>query len=470
MKKNKDITHVYYVILLIAAYFMFCFVATMTCRGYFYSQQKTKLTEEAEQIAGVLSADILDNGQIDIAGFRTDIENLNKYTKISYIITGPNLRIYKFLPNSEKSAEFLSGVNVNELINGKVGEYKGTLGVSTSPNYFIAYPLIKNDVTIFIFVYTPIVSIQLSIFYASLLVSMVLFMAFLIGYYLITVSMEKSQKPIRAMNEVAKALTEGDYSRRVEIIQGNREVAQLCQNFNIMAESLSKQDDFKNAYISNISHDIRSPLTTIKGFVEAIMDGTVPKEKVNHYLEVVYNEADRLNKLGSSLLELSKMDLNKKELKRESFDIVEFMRDCVDSVEDKCRQKNITIETDFSDENIYINADVEKMQRICYNLVDNAIKYTNNNGKIKVCVYTTDYKKAVISVEDNGIGISEEDQKHIFERLYKVDKSRGADKTSVGLGLAIVKEMIEAHGETISVISQKGKGSRFVFEMPLDTY
>ncbi len=465
MKRSRILSGSYYIIILLIIYILLGIAVVMSCRFYLFSNQEKILFNQAKHIEEIMNNDYTENIGFDFNKLKNDSSNIKKYTGYNYIITGPNLKIYASSIEINSDKRFLTVPNIENITEDKITVTESTLGLYESERFVVIYPVTKEDLFFYIITTTDLLELQVDVFAVSCLILMGLFIAIIIAYYFILLTAERSRKPIIELNEIAKALAKGDFSKRIEI-HGSADVAQLCENFNIMAESLSKQDEFKNEYISNISHDIRSPLTTIKGFVEAIMDGTIPANKVNHYLEIVYNEADRLSVLGQSLLELSKIDLGDKNLKLQKFDIIDFLRDCLESMEDKCSQKEITMELRFDREPVYVYADIAKMQRICYNLTDNAIKYTNYNGHIVLGVETFNRNKAYIYIKDNGIGISEENQKHIFERLFKVDKSRGKDKNSVGLGLAIVKEMIEAHGEKINVESELGKGTKFYFELP----
>ncbi len=467
LKRIKDRSSIYYACFLIAVYIVLGLAVTLSCNYYFFSQQKNILLSHVERIGNIIGGEFTEDGSFIVEKFHEDMTNMVKYSGASFSVTGPNMRLYFVSDKGFENLGFLEGADFKSLEGSDIYELKGDLGLFNKDIYAVGKSFEYGDMLFYVFASEQLSVIQMNVIYASIIILTSLFVAILIGYYLVMIAIEKSHKPIIEMNSVAKAMAKGDFDKRVEIY-GSGDVSELCENFNKMAESLSRENEFKNEYISNISHDIRSPLTTIKGFVEAMMDGTIPPEKTRHYLEIVYNEADRLSNLGSSLLELSKMDLNDKTLNIESIDLISFLIDCVESMEDKCRQKDLHIEYSFAQSRIYILADLAKLQRICYNLVDNAIKYTDNGGHITIYAAIKDDKKAIIAIEDDGIGISEENQKHIFERLYKVDKSRGKDKTSVGLGLAIVKEMLEAHGESISVKSELGKGTRFTFEMPLD--
>jgi signal transduction histidine kinase len=472
MKKYYDRSFKYYLVLLFVGYILLGLAITLSCRFYFFKQAGMSLVSSATNISKTIINSVDENGEFSQNLFENNIEQFNKYNNQTYVITGPNLRIYALSDDFDIDPEpstrmYLDSIDILTLSTETVSEFRNVkpTGYSYS-QYMISYPVTINKMVFFIYTSIPMFDININVVTSSIVIWAALLVAILIGYYLIMYVQDQNVIQIKAMNEVAQAMANGDFSRRVDV-QGNGELSQLCTNFNKMAESLHKQNTFKNEYISNISHDIRSPLTTIKGFAEAIMDGTIPEEKIKKYLEIIYSEADRLTKLGNSLLELNRLDIMNDTLKTERIDLISFLQDCAESMEDKYINKNIELKLDFTDDNIYILADTEKMQRICYNIIDNAIKYTDNGGTITLSARKKE-SLAIITIADTGIGISSENITHIFDRLYKVDSSRGKDKESVGLGLAIVKELVEAHHQEIGVESELGKGSKFWFTMPLD--
>ena len=214
-----------------------------------------------------------------------------------------------------------------------------------------------------------------------------------------------------------------------------------------------------------MSHDFRSPLTSIKGYIEAILDGTIPYEMQDKYLNIILFETERLNKLTNSLLELNKFGSHGKTiLYMKSFDINYIIRMTALTFEGICREKHISIELILSGKTLFVTADMEKIQQVIYNLTDNAIKFSHPDSSITIET-TEKNDKVFISVKDSGIGIPNDSLKKIWERFYKTDVSRGKDKRGTGLGLAIVREIIQAHDENINVISTEGVGTEFIFTL-----
>lgn len=270
-------------------------------------------------------------------------------------------------------------------------------------------------------------------------------------------------RPIAKINNTAREYAKGNFEARTGVKRKD-ELGELSDSLEYMASELSKLDEYRKNFIANISHDFRSPLTSIKGYLEAMLDGTIPVEKYDRYLNIVLNESKRLTKLTSSLLELNDFDTYGPILKRQSFDIVDVIKETRNTVEGICEEKNIDFRLKCPAEDTIVYADKMKIGQVVYNLIDNAIKFSPQNGRITVTVYDKN-GKLFVSVKDEGPGIEKDKQNKVWDRFYKTDSSRGRDKQGTGLGLSITKEIIKAHNENINLISTEGAGSEFVFTL-----
>ncbi len=269
--------------------------------------------------------------------------------------------------------------------------------------------------------------------------------------------------PLKKITEAANQYAEGNLKYKTTI-HTQDEMGYLAATLNYMSDELDKMEEYQRVFIANVSHDFRSPLTSIKGYLEAILDGTIPPEMYEKYLHRVISETDRLNKLTQGLLALNSLD-SKGYLSRTNFDINRVIKDTAASFEGTCDAKNLVLDLTFSETITMVHADLGKIQQVLYNLIDNAIKFSHPDSVIYIQT-SLKYEKAFISVKDTGVGIPKESLKKIWERFYKTDPSRGKDKKGTGLGLAIVKEIIQSHGETIDVISTEGVGTEFIFTLP----
>lgn len=247
-------------------------------------------------------------------------------------------------------------------------------------------------------------------------------------------------------------------------VESEDEMGYLAATLNYMSDDLDNIGEYQRQFVSNVSHDFRSPLTSIKGYIEAILDGTIPADMQEKYLNIVLLETERLNKLTQSLLILDNFDVQEFLLDITDFDINRVIKDTAASFGGTCLKKKITIELHLTAEELYVSADVGKIQQVLYNLIDNAIKFSMVDSIITVET-TEKHGKIFISVKDSGSGISKESLGKIWERFYKSDSSRGKDRKGTGLGLAIVKEIINAHNQNINVISTEGVGSEFIFTL-----
>jgi signal transduction histidine kinase len=271
--------------------------------------------------------------------------------------------------------------------------------------------------------------------------------------------------PIRKITVAANEYALGNLKYELHIKKED-EIGYLANTLNYMSSELSKAEEYQKKFIANVSHDFRSPLTSIKGYIEAIIDGTIPPEMQEKYLNIILFETDRLTKLTSSLLTLNNFDTKGSMLEIIDFDINHVIKKTASTFEGTCTSKKISIELILTGHHLYVAADMGKIQQVLYNLIDNAIKFSHNNSNIYI--ETTEKNgKIFVSVKDTGIGIPKDSLKRIWERFYKTDLSRGKDKRGTGLGLSIVKEVVQAHGENINVISTEGVGTEFIFTLPL---
>ncbi len=269
--------------------------------------------------------------------------------------------------------------------------------------------------------------------------------------------------PLKKITAGANEYASGNLDYHIQL-DSQDEMGYLSNTLNYMSDELNRMEEYQRNFIANVSHDFRSPLTSIKGYLEAILDGTIPQEMQEKYLTRVITETERLNKLTQGLLTLNSLD-SKGKLNRTNFDINRVIKDTAASFEVTCMKKDLSFDLTFGDSIQMVHGDLGKIQQVLYNLIDNAIKFSSNSSVIYIQAYPR-YEKIFVSVKDTGIGIPKESIKKIWDRFYKSDLSRGKDKSGTGLGLCIVREIIQSHGENIDVISTEGVGSEFIFSLP----
>lgn len=275
---------------------------------------------------------------------------------------------------------------------------------------------------------------------------------------------DRLTKPLREMAEATKHYAVGDFSYRVQL-KGNNELTRLITDFNAMAKALETLESSRRNFVANVSHEFKTPITTIGGFINGILDGTIPPDKQNHYLNIVCNEVSRISKLVNTMLNISRIETGNFELIYESFDFSEIIFNVFKGFEQTVKNQSIGIYGLTALSPMIINGDKDMITQVIYNLFDNAIKFANENGEI---VITTAESSSGIffSIKNSGEGIPQEDIENVFERFYKADKSRSSDAKSVGLGLHIAKSIIDMHKGSISVKSLQNEYTEFSITLP----
>jgi len=344
----------------------------------------------------------------------------------------------------------------------KVGNLYGTLD---DGSLIVYYPVVHNyNVAYYCIGYTDagyVKSIVASVISYIYIICGVLYG---ISFIILLIFHFRIYIPLKRVTAVTKEYAKGNYEyvSNKKLPKGN-EMETLSTSVRFMGEKFKSMEDDEKKFVANVSHDFRSPLTSIHGYIEAMRDGTIPPENYDKYFGIVITEADRLKKLTENLLVLNTSGGNKK-LDLREFDLNEVLRNTLLSFEVQCEKKNILLDVIYGQKTYMVCADKLKIQQVLYNLVDNAIKFSHHDSTITIKTYSKG-EKIFTSIKDTGIGISKESINKIWNRFYKSDTSRGKDKTGTGLGLSIVKEIITNHGENINCISTEGVGTEFIFSL-----
>lgn len=422
-------------------------------------QQKVLLTQEAQMIAGEYGADYI-NAAITLQDLKRQLMVTDRFMNVRILLTNAAGVVFV---DTRSEQRFSLGEHVDNFPEGKYYENFEDSDFSEEALLVVWEPMIYGDsVRGYVCLAVSMDAIQgdmlvymnwINIMYlgfAVILLAFFVLMFFGMAY------------PMYHLKKAALAYAKNDYTFELyPHLHGEyREVGAAVQ---YLAQEVQNLEDYRKKFIANISHDFRSPLTSIKGYVEAMKDGTIPYELQEKYLDVILFEVERLTKLTSDLLELNAMD-NRRELDITEFDINTIIKKTAASFEGACTKKRLVLELVFAEKETFVLADLSRIQQVLYNLIDNAIKFSNNDSSIIVSVETKS-SKVFVSVKDFGIGIPKESIKRIWERFYKTDISRGKDKRGTGLGLPITKEIITAHNENINVISTEGVGTEFIFSL-----
>ncbi len=296
--------------------------------------------------------------------------------------------------------------------------------------------------------------------------------AFAMTFILVYLVSYRLTKPLRQMSAAAKQYATGDFSTRISIkrakirILGQDEVDELVQAFNTMAQALATLEMSRRSFVANVSHELKTPMTTIGGFIDGILDGTIDKEKESQYLKIVSDEVKRLSRLVTGMLNMSKIEAGEIDIKPQNFDISEMIFRTLLGFEQIIDKKQIEIRGLETFAANPVTADRDMINQVVYNLIDNAVKFTPNGGYIEVGS-KRDSEKIIVKIRNSGQGIPSEELDKIFERFYKTDKSRSYDVKGAGLGLYLVKTIIELHGGHIAARSEQGEYTEFIFQLPL---
>lgn len=445
----------------------FITIATLSSRltyEHLVTQNAEALYDEASMIAGNCS-EVYEGKHLDLAAAYPQLEAVGTYLRAEIWILEDTGTIAA-ATNRKKV-----GVTIENFDPTAQGNRLYTIGryydQFDSDVLSVSAPITGNMTTYgYVAIHLPVSTIQaeqnsfLNIVYIT---SVILFLLSLIILVVFTTVV---YLPLRKITEGANEYAAGNLAYDIPV-SSHDEMGYLASTLNYMSDELNEMEEYQRKFIANISHDFRSPLTSIKGYLEAILDGTIPQELYHKYLSIVISETERLNKLTQGMLTLNSLD-SKGYLSRSNFDINRIIKDTAASFEGTCTARGITFDLTFSGSVQMVYADLGKIQQVLYNLIDNAIKFSHENSVIYLQT-SVRFEKVFISVKDTGIGIPRASQKKIWERFYKTDLSRGKDKRGTGLGLSIVKEIIQAHGENIDVISTEGVGTEFVFSLPKST-
>ena len=449
------------------AFFGFVTVATFVSRlTYEYCQRQTSrdMYQEATRIADTYAVDLY-NSEISLETVQTQMESLSYFMDTEIWIINPSGRMVVNSADAPDPEQEIMVEGFDPTITQKNYYTRGTFFDSFDEEKLsVIAPIINNYKTRgYVIIHKSASEIDeeansmLNISYLMLIV--ILFLSIIILIFFT----EVVYRPLRKIIAATEQYASGNMHYELNV-EGEDEMGYLAASLRYMAQTVANSEDDQKKFIANVSHDFRSPLTSIRGFLEAMLDGTIPPEMHEHYIGVVLNETERLTKLTNSVLTLNNLNTNGMLLHMTDWNINDVIRTVSASFEQICRSKNVRIRLILSGDVLYVHADMDKIQQVLYNLVDNALKFSNSNSEIEIET-TEKGGKVFVSVKDNGIGIPKEDQNQIWERFYKTDLSRGKDKKGTGLGLSIVREIIRAHGENISLVSTQGVGSKFTFTL-----
>lgn len=363
----------------------------------------------------------------------------------------------------------LEGQNFNDLNPTFLDNdtYTGHLNSSYLPkeSLSIIYPLSgDHDINGYLVIMTSLKELRISARHLTKSFRICFVLFFLILLFILLELYCLTLHPLRQLSLTIREYSQGHFKTKMKNLP-LREYDSLTTAIHNLASSSKNAGAYQKDFVANVSHDFRSPLTNIRGYIGAMLDGMIPPETQEKYLKIILMETERLTKLTEQLLEMNRYENNGIILNFSTFDINEVIRNAASSFEKHCTEKKISIHLIFSAPSLYVDADRDKISQVIQNLIDNAVKFSSPDSSIEIQT-TIQKDKIFVTVSDHGIGIPEESLPHIWDRFYKTDVSRGKDKTGSGLGLAITKEIIDAHHEYIHATSILGSGTDFSFSLP----
>ncbi len=470
-----------FIVTIFVSFLILSGIITAMVRNYAMGDTEDRLGKECSIVVNLISENGVGNVEEEIFAVAENITPMVNLNPDFYVmVTDENGNIFLSTAHSENGTTPIIDVNgqighislsdfeKQKNDEGDVGYlYNGSIGDSLNDQYMVyAMPVLSKGETKY-YVMTMastnkesnFVSITRRVVINS---SIWVMLVAVIAAYFIT---ERIVHPMRKMTAAAERFAKGDFSARVSVKNRHDEVGKLGIAFNEMADSLESLEKMRNSFLANISHDLRTPMTTISGFIDGINSGAIPPEKHEYYLGVISAEVHRLSRLVSQLLDVSRLESGERKFTFTDFDIAEVARIILISFEQKIEDKRLDVEFDSEFDGMYVRADKDAIYQVLYNLCHNAIKFAREEGKLRIRITRITDSKLKVAVYDQGQVISEEDEKLIFDRFYKTDKSRGLDKSGVGLGLYICKTIIEAHGETVGVDSTVQDGCEFWFTL-----
>lgn len=456
------------------AYFIFGFFGFVVVGTFVNSMTMEHLTrekadalyKEATLIANTYASDLYDN-ETSLDTVKKQLDALDTYLSANLWIINPSGRMIldSQAPLDVESERVIKGFDPTVTANSyyTIGNFFDSF---TEEQLSVFAPITSNyKVRGYVVIHYPMSNITASCNSLLNISYLMLIILFLLSLIILIFFTEMVYLPLRKITEATEQYAAGNMHYEFQI-DSEDEIGYLGATISYMAGAIARSEDDQKKFVANVSHDFRSPLTSIKGYLEAMLDGTIPPELHEKYLTIVLNETDRLTKLTNSLLTLNNLNTKGMMLDKSIFDINKVIRNTAASFEGTCKQKTIAIELILTGDELFVNADIGKIQQVLYNLLDNAIKFSHSNSVIKIET-NEKHNKVFVSVKDSGIGIPKDDLKLIWDRFYKSDLSRGKDKKGTGLGLSITKEIILAHKENINVISTEGVGTEFIFSLPV---
>ena len=438
--------------------------------NYARGERNQELQEKAHVVA-VYSRDFLDETQplgskdvLRLTGFAASVSDVN------FLICATDGTVLLSTDESLDGEAALPGNVMSTLFREGDFARKTDLGLYERSRFVVGVPVLGKDGAtalgaVFAVASTTSMDTMWQAFLGLFL--MTAMVVLMIAFAVCSVTTMRQIKPIREMAQATRLYAEGDFDVRMKDYGRSDEIGELAASFNRMAETLQQTERKRRDFIANISHELKTPMTTIAGYTDGILDGTIPPESEKQYLQIISDESRRLSRLVRRMLDVSQLQVMDPLKSGSRFDVCESMRRVLISMEKKITDRHLDVEADIPEEPILVRGDNDMITQVIYNLLENAAKFARTGTALYLGVTTAADGKAYVTVRNLGDTIPADELPKLFERFHKSDKSRSEDKDGVGLGLYIVKTILEQHKEQIQVTSENGV-TTFRFSLSLE--
>ena len=462
------------VVILLAALLLMGTVFQFLVKDYLTTKATNDLTNDARTIAALAAAYDADSSLYN-PNFLTNLDLAAKVSRADAVICRANGEVVMCSASPlgcEHQGKYIDGTYVSRVMETGVAVNTGRIpGLFEDNRYVVAVPINAPEVGNYVGIVIVSASMADTVTVLQRISDIFLVLAtvtILVAVILVSVFTRRQVLPLRSMAKVASDFGHGDLTARVRVDDRQTlEMQELATSFNNMASSLQKSEYQRQEFVANVSHELKTPMTTIGGYVDGILDGTIPPERQRQYLGIVSDEVKRLSRLVRSMLDISRLQDQEgiPDEKKTRFDLTECVGQVLITFEKKINDKNLEVEVDMPEHPVFTRANQDYVTQVVYNLIDNGVKFCPQGGELGICIRESD-TKAYISVSNQGETIPPEELPLVFDRFHKIDKSRSQNRDGWGLGLYIVKTIVCSHGENISVTSRDGK-TEFTFTMPL---
>ncbi|QEK13315.1 cell wall metabolism sensor histidine kinase WalK [Crassaminicella thermophila] len=455
-----------YFIIIVVTFLILGLLFSQLFTNYYFDKYERQLLEEGDKI-NTLVIDYL-NGYISRERLNLELQSVERFLNTRIWIIDQRGIIYGVSSEEKKwIGKQITTKDILRVLDGQIIVKKGIYEeVGKTPIVTVGMPIFINGrVDNAIIMHAPLYEITKAIKEVHRIIWTSMAISFIISFMILYLVSKKLAAPIKEMGKVAQKIAAGDFSQRVKTYTDSEdEIEKVIKTFNDMADKLEKIEENRRSFIAAVAHELRSPLTLIKGFVQGMVDGTVEEKDKDKYLNIILRETKRLTQLISNLLDLQKMESDKYPIYPQKFGINELIIRTLIKYEEEIEKKGVKVELNLTQDEMLVWADKDAYEQVLINILENAMKFMKEKGKLQI---TSEYKhnKVWVKIKDNGIGISKEEQPFIWDRFYKADKSRDRNKNGTGLGLYIVKKIIERHKEEIKVESELGVGTTFIFSL-----